>query len=86
MEDRWTQSHLVLKYPMLYTKFQGHWPLGSEEEDFFKVFYHIWAWSCDLEHLNKFSFLTSHGGSICNLASVRLAVSEQKKFENVESE
>ena len=31
---------------------------------FLKCFYHIWAWSCDLEHLNKFSFPTSHGGSI----------------------
>ena len=24
---------IVSKYPMLYTKFQGHRPLGSEEED-----------------------------------------------------
>ena len=31
---------------------------------FFLFFYHIWAWSCDLEHLNKFSFPTSHGGAI----------------------
>ena len=76
---------LVLEYPMLYTKFQSHRPLGSEEEDF-EVFHLIWAWSCDLGHLNKFSFLTSHGGSICNLASIGLAVSEQKKFKNVESE
>ena len=52
----------------------------------FEVFHHIWAWSCDLEYLNKFSFLTSHGGSIWNLASICLAVSEQKKFENTESE
>ena len=39
-----------------------------------------------LEHLNKFSFLTSHGGLIRNLASIGLEISEQKKFENVESE
>ena len=25
---------VVLEYPMLYTKFQGHRPLGSKEEDF----------------------------------------------------
>ena len=24
---------VVLEYPILYTKFQGHRPLGSEEED-----------------------------------------------------
>ena len=66
---------VVLEYPMLYTKFQGHLPLGL-----FEVVYHIWAWSCDLEHLNKFSFPTCHGGSIWNLASIGLAVSEQKKF------
>ena len=44
---------------MLYTNFQGHWPLGSKEGDFWS-FYHILAWkqswSCDPEHLNKFSF------------------------------
>ena len=53
---------------------------------FFEVFHHIWAWSCDLEHLNKFSFLTSLGGSIWNLASIGLAFSEQRTFVNVESE
>ena len=29
---------VVLEYPMLYTKFQSHQPLGSEEEEFFKFF------------------------------------------------
>ena len=28
---------------MLHTKFQGHWSVGSEEEDFL-WFLHIWAW------------------------------------------
>ena len=46
---------VVFKYPMLYTKFQGHRPLGSQEEDF-EVFHHLWAWSCDPDHLNKLSF------------------------------
>ena len=38
----------------------------------------FWAWSCDLDHLNKFSFPKSHGGAIWNLVSIGLAVSEQK--------
>ena len=29
---------VVLGYPMLHTKFQGHWVTGSGEEDFLKVF------------------------------------------------
>ena len=29
---------VVLEYPMLYAKIQGHRPLGSKEEDFFKFF------------------------------------------------
>ena len=78
----WT--HLkVFEYLILYTKFQGHQPLGSE------VFFHICAWkpswSCDPEQLNKFSFPTSHGGSIWNLASIAFVFFEEEKFENVES-
>ena len=50
-----------LGYPMLHTKFQGHWSTGSGEEFLiFKDFYHIWAswiyWSCDLEGFYKFLF------------------------------
>ena len=44
---------------MLHTKFQGHLPFGSREEDFLS-FYHIWAWrpswSCDQDHLKKLLF------------------------------
>ena len=44
---------------MLRTKPQGHWPFGSGEEDFWRVFT-IWAWkpawSCDPDPANKFSF------------------------------
>ena len=54
----WTHL-VVLEYSMLRTKFQGHQPFGSLEEDF-KGFYHLWAWrpswSCDLNYLNKLSF------------------------------
>ena len=45
---------------MLHTKFHENRPAGSGEEDFLKGFYHIWAWrpswSCDKDHVNKFSF------------------------------
>ena len=45
---------------MLHTKFQGHRPFGSGEEDSFKVFT-IYGhgkpfWSCDMDRLNKLSF------------------------------
>ena len=40
---------------MQHTKFQGHRPFGSGEEDVLR-FYHIWAWrppwTCDLDRLN----------------------------------
>ena len=40
---------------MLHAKFRGNRPAGSEEEDFLKGFYHIWAWwsswSCDQHHV-----------------------------------
>ena len=52
---------------------------------FMKYFIKNGQWLCDLKHLNKFSFPTSYEGSIWNLASIGLAVSEQKKL-NVESE
>ena len=55
----WTNL-VVFEHPMLHTKFQGHQRFGSGEEDFFKGFYHIWAWqpswSCDQDCLNKLSF------------------------------
>ena len=45
---------------MLHTKFRENQPTGSGEEDFLRVFYHIWAWrpswSCDPDAANKISF------------------------------
>ena len=40
---------VVLEYPMPYTKFQGH----QLKKKISEVFHHIWAWSCDFEHLKK---------------------------------
>ena len=48
---------------MLRTKFQGHWSIGSGEEDFLRFLPYmgmaaiIDGWSCDPDHLNNFSFL-----------------------------
>ena len=46
---------------MLHTKFQGHWSIGSGEEDFFKVFT-VYGHGSHVGHvtqtiLYKFSFL-----------------------------
>ena len=47
---------------MLHTKFQGHWSVGSGEEDFLRFLPYmgmaaIWSW--DPTHLYLFSFLFS---------------------------
>ena len=55
-QSRWTNL-VVLEYPMLHTKVQGHRHFGSGEEDFLKVYTAWWAsWSCDLDRLYKHSF------------------------------
>ena len=41
---------VVLPYNMLHTKFQGHWSIGSVEEDFFKVFT-IYGHGCHVGHV-----------------------------------
>ena len=61
------------------------------KKQIFEGFFHIWAWkpswSYNTEHLNKVSFPTSHGGSIWNLNFNSFCfLSEEDKFENVESE
>ena len=78
----WTNL-VVLEYPMLYTKFQGHLPFGSREE-YFNVFI-IYGHGGYLGHVIKFeqNFVPpSQGG----LASIGSAVIQEKKFENIESE
>ena len=45
---------------MLHTKFRENRPAGSGDEDFLRVFYHIWvwrqSWSCDSDAANKLLF------------------------------
>ena len=78
---------VVLEYPMLYTKFQGHRPLGSEGDIW--TFYHIRAWkpswSCDPEHWINFH---PNIPWRLNMKSGfnQPSIFEEKKFENVESE
>ena len=72
---------VVLEYPMLYTKFQGHRPIDSEEEDFwsFSPNMGMVMWPGPFEQI----FIPHIPW---RLTSIGIAVSEQKKFENVESE
>ena len=86
---RFESDLVVLEYPMLHINFQEHWPIGSREGDFliFLPYIGIVAilvmWPGPFEQI----FVTpSHAGSTWILASVGLAVSKEKKFENVESE
>ena len=63
---------------MLHTKPKGHWPFGSGEEDFWRVFTILVMWPRPCEQ----TFIPpSHWGSIWNLASIGQAVLE-KIFEN----
>ena len=69
---------------MLHTKPQGHWPFGSGEEDFWRVFT-IYGRGGHLGHVTQTPEQTfvppTHGGSKWNLASIGPAVLE-KIFEN----
>ena len=65
----WTNL-VVLKHPMLHTKFQGHLPFGSGEADFLRFLPYmdiaaiLFMWPRPFEQ----SFVPlSHGGSIWNL-------------------
>ena len=76
---------VVLEHPMIHTKFQGQQPLGSREEDFLRFLPYMGVaailvmWPGSFEQ----TFIPpSHGRSTWNLASISLAVSKEKKFEN----
>ena len=72
---------------MLHTKPQGHWPFGSGEEDFLRVFTiygHGSHLGCVTQMLRINFRSPTHGGSISNLPSIGPAVLDKKIFENVE--
>ena len=82
----WTNL-VVLMHQMPHTKFQGHWPFGSGEEDFLRFLSYMGMaailvmWPAPSEQ----TFVPpSQGGSTWNLASIGLVVLE-KMFENVDN-
>ena len=82
----WT-TLVVLLYTMLHTKFQGHWSIGSGEEDFLRFLPYMGMaamlvmWPRSFEQL---FFPKGPGGCIWNLVAIGLVVSEKKSFETVD--
>ena len=81
----WT-TLVVLPYTMLHTKFQGHWSIGSGEEDFLRFLPYMGMaamlvmWPRPFEQL---FFPKGPGGCIWNLVAISPVVSEDKSFEIV---
>ena len=48
---------------MLHTKFQGHWSIGSGEDDFFKVFI-IYGHGGHVDHVTKLIFINFHSHAL----------------------
>ena len=74
---------------MLHTKFQGHRPFGSREEDFLKFLPYMGMVAILVMWPGPFEQIfvpPSHGSLIWNSASIGPVVSKEKKFENVEPE
>ena len=82
----WT-TLVVLPYTMLHTKFQGHWSIGSGEEDFLRLLPYMGMaamlvmWPRSFEQL---FFPKGSGGCIWNLVAIGPVVSEEKSFEIVD--
>ena len=82
----WTTLE-VLSYTMLHTKFQGHWPTGSGEEDFLRFLPYMGMaamlvmWPSQFEQL---FFPKGPGGCIWNLVAIGPVVSEENSFEIVD--
>ena len=82
----WT-TLVVLPYTMLHTKFQGHWSIGSGEEDFLRFLPYMGMaamlvmWPRSFEQL---FFPKGPGGCIWNLVAIGPVVSEKKSFEIVD--
>ena len=82
----WT-TLVVLPYTMLHTKFQGHWSIGSGEEEFLRFLPYMGMaailvmWPRSFEQL---FFPKGPGGCIWNLVAINPVVSEEKSFEIVD--
>ena len=69
---------------MLHSKFQGHWPFGSGEEDFFRFLPYmdmasiLVMWPGLFEHT---SVPPSHSNSMWNVTLIGPVVSEEKMFK-----
>ena len=75
---------VVLAHSMLHIKFQGHQPICSGEEDFFKVLPYMGMAAIFVMWPGPFeqTFVPpAHGGSIWNLTLIGQAVSEEKMFK-----
>ena len=72
---------------MLYSKFQGHWSIGSGEKDFLRFLPYMGMaamlvkWPKSFEH---FFFPKGSEGCIWNLVAIGPVVSEEKLFEIVD--
>ena len=78
---------VVLEHPMIHTKFQGHRPFGSREEDFLRFLAYMGMaailvmWPGPFEQ----TFVPpSHRSSIWNLTLIGPVVSEEKMFKECE--
>ena len=82
----WT-TLVVLPYKMLHTKFQGHWSIGSGEEDFLRFLPYMGMaamlvmWPKPFEYL---FFPKGPGDCIWNLVAIGPVVSEEESFEIVD--
>ena len=80
---------VVFKLPMLHTKFQGHQPFGSGEEDFLKFLPYMGMAAILVMRPGPFeqTFVPpSHGDTIWNLASISPLVSEENMFQEYEQQ
>ena len=82
----WT-TLVVLPYMMLYTKFQGHWSIGSGEEDFLRFLPYMGMAAILVMWPGRFEQLfvpPAPGGYIWNLVTIGPVVLEEKSFEIVD--
>ena len=72
---------------MLHTKFQGHWSIGSGEEDFLRFLPYMGMAAMLVMRprpFEQFFFPKVLGGCICNLVAMGPVVSKEKSFEIVD--